>query len=320
MMEELQQVFIRAVAKQRLGHAYILEGMQGVGKHALAIFIAKLLFCQKREISEAPCEQCAHCKRISDGNYPDIMEVKPDGASIKVEQIRELKQLLSKTAMESAFKVCILHDVDLLTTGAANSLLKFLEEPESPIVFLLLTSRLSKVLPTIQSRCQMIHLQAPMAKQVSQRLIEQGVIAPVAQLVAELTSDETVALDLAANEDFLQLRQESWQWFVRVFQNRAMAFVTLQTQLLPYIATRDQGQRFLELLTIYVRDALYVAMDLLDNVLQADRLTTLKIFATRYSVRQWISIYEQTIQLVEKVQANVGLQAAIEQWILQLPK
>lgn len=319
MMEELQQAFIRSIHKNRLGHAYILEGMPGVGKHSLAIFIAQLLFCQNRTVEEFPCGECAHCKRIVDGNYPDVMEVKPDGATIKVEQIRELKQQLSKTAMESAMKVCILHDVDALTIGAANSLLKFLEEPDSPILFLLLTSRLSKVLPTIQSRCQVIRMQAPRSQEVSQILVEQGVISPIAQLVAELTSDVTSAMELATNEEFLQLRQESWQWFVRVFQNRAMAFVTIQSQLLPQVATKIQIQRFLELLTMYVRDSLYIAMELPENIIQKDRLTTLESFASRYSARKWIRIYEQTNQITAKVQANVGIQAALEQWLLQLP-
>ena len=87
----LKQSFIHAVQKNRLGHAYLFEGMQGVGKRELALFLAKLVFCQERAENEEPCSQCDYCRRIDEGNFPDVMEITPDGQTLKVDQMRELK-------------------------------------------------------------------------------------------------------------------------------------------------------------------------------------------------------------------------------------
>ena len=93
-MKMLKQSFIHAVQKNRLAHAYLFEGMQGVGKRELALFLAKLVFCQERAEDEEPCLKCDYCRRIDEGNFPDVMEITPDGQSLKVDQIRELKQQL----------------------------------------------------------------------------------------------------------------------------------------------------------------------------------------------------------------------------------
>lgn len=315
-METLQQAFQNAYHKGRLSHAYLFEGMKGVGKRPLALYVAQLLLCQE---AEKPCGHCDVCRRIQEGNYPDVMEIYPDGTMIKVDQIRELKQQLSRTAMEGASQVCLIHEVDALTTGAANSLLKFLEEPDSAVVFILMTTHLGKVLPTIQSRCQIVRFAAPTTTLVTDQLVEQGVVAPVARLVAELTGDVDEAAALAAQEEFLTLRQESWQWFVRVFQKKNMAFVTVQSQLVPLLTSKAVIQQFLELMTINLRDALYMAMDLPEQVIQTDRRTTFTSIVGKLSVKKWVTLYEQWTHVQEKVQANVGIQAALEQWVLQVP-
>ena len=318
-MKMVKQSFIHAVQKNRLGHAYLFEGMQGVGKREAALFLAKLVFCQERAEDKEPCLKCDYCRRIHQGNFPDVMEITPEGQSLKVDQIRELKQQLSKTAMEGHMKVCIIHNVDTLTTGGANSLLKFLEEPESSILFLLLTSRLSKVLPTIQSRCQIVHFATPVMETLTTQLEAKGVIPSVSRLLVTITSDLDEALELAGSESFQQLRQDSWQWYTRVFQNRSMAFVTIQSQMMPLLTSKLEGQRILELLSIYVRDSLYMAIGAKEQLIQKDKAATLQTIANQLSLQKWIELHEKTSKVLEKVQANVGIQATLEQWVLMIP-
>ena len=78
-MSMLKQSFIHAVQKNRLGHAYLFEGMQGVGKRDLALFLAKLVFCQERDTHEGPCLHCDYCRRIDEGICPEDKEITPDG-------------------------------------------------------------------------------------------------------------------------------------------------------------------------------------------------------------------------------------------------
>lgn len=319
-MNKLEDLFIRAIDRNQLSHAYLFEGAKGVGKSAMAIEIAKLLNCTNRENGEPACLQCEHCLRIEHGNFPDVIIVEPEGATIKVDQIRTLRTTLSKTAMESSSIVCVIHAVDTLTQGAANSLLKFLEEPTGNIHFILLTEQLSKVLATIQSRCQIIRFSASSSEGVVSSLLEKGVSQSTAQLLSQLTSSPDQATTLLESETFGAVRQESWNWFARVFTNRSMAFVTIQSQVMPLLASKADSEQFLSLLQIYIRDALLCAQGLEEAVIQKDKLATLKNIVKHLSVTQWIKEHEQMTEAITKVNANVGVQAVLEQWVLQIPK
>ena len=246
--------------------------------------------------------------------------MEPEGTTIKVDQIRSLKSQLTKTAMESSAIICVIHAVDTLTPGAANSLLKFLEEPTGNIHFILLTEQLSKVLITIQSRCQIIRFQSNQEDTVNGLLKEKGASSATAQLVSQLTNNADQALLLLESESFGQIRQESWNWFTRIFTNRAMAFITIQSQVLPLLVSKVESEQFLTLLQFYIRDALLCAQGLEGQLIQSDKIATVKTIAGKLSVKQWIQEHEKMTKALSKIQSNVGVQAVLEQWVLQIPK
>ena len=221
--------------------------------------------------------------------------------------------------MESSAIICVIHAVDTLTPGAANSLLKFLEEPTGNIHFILLTEQLSKVLITIQSRCQIIRFQSNQADTVNGLLKEKGASNATAQLVSQLTNSADQALLLLESESFGQIRQESWNWFVRIFTNRAMAFITIQSQVLPLLVSKVESEQFLTLLQLYIRDALLCAQGLEGQLIQSDKIATVKTIAGKLSVKQWIQEHEKMTKALSKIQSNVGVQAVLEQWVLQIP-
>ena len=207
-----------------------------------------------------------------------------------------------------------------MTPGAANSLLKFLEEPTGNIHFILLTEQLSKVLITIQSRCQIIRFQSNQEDTVNGLLKEKGASNATAQLVSQLTNSADQAVLLLESESFGQIRQESWNWFVRIFTNRAMAFITIQSQVLPLLVSKVESEQFLTLLQLYIRDALLCAQGLEGQLIQSDKKATVKTIAGKLSVKQWIQEHEKMTKALSKIQSNVGVQAVLEQWVLQIPK
>src|SRR5699024_10691726 len=123
------------------------------GKKAMSFLFAKAYFCEHLE-DIVPCGQWHHCRRIQSGNHPDVHYIYPEGQSIKKEQIQQLIRELSFHGVESKKKVYIIEDADKMSTNAANSLLKFLEEPGEMTHALLLTEQVQQMLPTIISRCQ----------------------------------------------------------------------------------------------------------------------------------------------------------------------
>lgn len=165
----------------RLPHALLLAGEEGVGKHHLAKALAAYLLCRAPTAGQGlagsqttACGQCSSCALFAAGTHPDFLEVYPEakGKQIKIEQVRQLQNYANKTAQQGGFRVVILKPADAMNLNAANALLKNLEEPGENVLFILLTHRLSAVMPTVKSRCQQFALPIPSADQAMQWLVE----------------------------------------------------------------------------------------------------------------------------------------------------
>src|SRR5919109_2748931 len=152
--EWIQRALRKAVGDQTLPHAYLFVGPAGVGKRATALTLAKALNCLAQD-GDA-CGQCAVCLRIDRALHPDIHLVEPQGQAIKIDQIRQLQDLLALRAYEGRVKVAILDDAGKLTIEAANALLKILEEPPLRTLFVLLCQHLGSLPATVVSRAQIL--------------------------------------------------------------------------------------------------------------------------------------------------------------------
>lgn len=140
--------------KNTLPHAFLFYGSNGIGKKKRALDFVSWLFCSKAQNKTQACLECMSCQKIENQNHPDLFLIDPGEENIKIETIRELLPMLFFSPLEAPFKVVIINEAHQLTTGAANSLLKTLEEPPKQTLFILITPNLSLIIPTIRSRCQ----------------------------------------------------------------------------------------------------------------------------------------------------------------------
>ena len=166
----LEQLY-HAIASNRVAGAYLFVGVANVGKETVALHFAKSINCLSRQMRE-PAAACLSCRKADDGNHPDLQIIRPSGAWIKIDQIRELQKRIIYRPLEGVRKVYILTEVERMNLEAANCLLKTLEEPPADSVLILLTTNLDAMLPTIRSRCQIIPFHPLLVSDLAGRLME----------------------------------------------------------------------------------------------------------------------------------------------------
>lgn len=208
-LQEWQQLN-QLLQSSRLPHALMLTGPQGIGKTHFARAFAQLVMCLS-PIEGKACGKCRSCELNRAGTHPDYSWIAPEeaGKAIKVDQVRELTETLSKTAQQGGYKVVVLTPAEAMNNNAANALLKSLEEPAAKTLLVLLSNTPSAVLPTIRSRCQIRSFSVPSKEQVHHWLsplvvgrdvdIEQLILAARGAPLTALSLLEGDALEVRAN-------------------------------------------------------------------------------------------------------------------------
>lgn len=247
LVENLQ----RSIRQERVVHAYLISGPKGAGKKMLAHIFARALLC--RHNGDKPCDTCPSCIKYNTGNHPDVITVKPEKSSIVVDQIRDLQKDMYVKPYEGGRKIYLIEEAHTMTPQAQNCLLKTLEEPPAYGVIFLLADQVEGLLPTILSRCQILRLKKVSREGIASLLERRYNLSPdQAHLLAAL-SDGRVgrALELAGDEDYMELRREVLQ---RV-EALGEADIIGVFNLVPFFADhKDQQLEKLEILEWWFRD------------------------------------------------------------------
>lgn len=151
--DKIKNQLKQAVDLNKASHSYLFLGISGIGKKMIAKEFAKMILCVNEE---KYCNKCKSCIEFDSNNNPDFSLIEPDGASIKIDQIRQIQKKIIEAPIISNNKVYIIDDADLMTTEAQNCLLKTLEEPPEYVTIILIGSKESSFLSTIKSRCTII--------------------------------------------------------------------------------------------------------------------------------------------------------------------
>jgi DNA polymerase III subunit delta' len=295
----VETLLSRALQRDRVSHAYLFLGPEGVGKHTAAMLLAQALNCEQLPApGEAghpglrPCGVCDSCRRIAADNHPDVRVLTPQtrsGQNIGVDQARAFRrdaQLRPKTGRR---KVYVVPNAELLNEEAANTALKTLEEPNPYVTILLCAPTAANMLPTIQSRCQWVRFGLAAPQVIAEALVNKSVDAETAALLARLTGGRLgLAVRWATEPEILERR-------------RAVLALLAETERCQGAARAERGASVA---------ALRLAEDLRVLCTPADNKKATPAAALRDALRDALDFamtyYRDTLALAEGVPADAG--------------
>lgn len=310
-----QRILSHALQSGKISHAYLFNGPSGTGRMAMAREFAKALFCTAGGADS--CGECLECRKFEHGNQTDLTTIVPDGQSIKIDQIRELQRDFSYRNSGTKRKVYMIEQADKMTMQAGNSLLKFLEEPLSPVVAILITDNGQAVLPTIRSRTQWVPFLPMSPESMLQTLIAEGAPSVLARTVVQLTSGLEGARQFLQQNQFAEIRSLVIQLGKESLTRFTAAMITAGQQLFKTDLV-EHTQLLLSLLVIWFKDLIQFQAGRQDNIVFIDQLEWISKHAFDRSFAGWVSCIEHTLEASKRMRANVTPQLAFEQLLVNL--
>lgn len=304
-----------AIKNNRLSHAYLFVGPEGVGKGLIAKTLAKALNCQNGPANS--CDECRNCIRIDLDEYPDVKMIEPTGASIKIEEMRKIRRETSFKPLEGRKKVYIIQEASTMTQPAANSLLKTLEEPQGETLFILTTSNIHGLLPTIISRCQLVRFKPLSTKVIEDFLIKkEGIMKDEAYMASNLSEGSLgKAIGIASSEQ-RELRNQVIDLIAKItLKDVEGVFKTARE----FTQDKEQILFVLSILSSWYRD-LFVFKESEDPsfLVNMDKKEEIEREIENYSKEEIEKVLSLILRTIDYIKRNVNPQLAIETLLLKI--
>ncbi|GGA51241.1 DNA polymerase III subunit delta' [Paenibacillus physcomitrellae] len=299
----------------RISHAYIFNGPPGSGQMEMALAFVQALFCTNG--TEEACGTCLECRKLLHGNHPDLQIVSPDGANIKIDQIRELQRIFSYRSENGNPKAYIIDQADKMNVQAANSLLKFLEEPPSPAVAILLSSNGKALLPTIQSRAQWVAFSALDPMLMLQKLSDEGIPDAIARTAVHLAAGLSACRELAGQNWFAEIRNVVLQLGKESAGRGGSPLITAQQSVFK-AGLGDHLEMIFDLFHLWFKDMLQAQANRHDRIVFIDEWEFISKTAGTRSAGAWVSCMAFAAESKKKLRYNMNGQLCLEQFLLNV--
>ncbi|NMO97724.1 DNA polymerase III subunit delta' [Paenibacillus lemnae] len=311
--ESAKQLLQNALRRQAVSHAYVFSGPAGAGQLETAVTFAKALFCTESE--DDACGHCLECRKVDHGNHPDLTRISPDGASIKIDQIRELQRIFSYRSEKNNPKVYIIDDADKMTVQAANSLLKFLEEPQMPAVAILIAENGQALLPTIQSRSQQVPFRQLDPGMMEKILVQEEYPAVLVRCAVHLASGLEGCRAILNENWFAEIRNVVLQLGKESLNRSGMAMITASQKVFKSGLSEHLDMLF-NLFHLWFKDMIYVQYGRQDCLVFIDQSEFISGHASARSTSQWVSCMDLAAECQKKLRYNVNGQLCLEQLLM----
>lgn len=316
-LKETQPIFYRtlyqAFSQNKIPHAYLLCAKKGIDIHEAAMFIVKSLICEEDVLA---CEKCSDCQRIEEYNYVDFKRYDGKEESIKKRHIEAIQTEFAKSSMEGKAKIYLLENIDNATPEAMNSLLKMLEEPTEGIYAILTCENQNRVLPTIQSRTQIVHFRAISQQALAKQVIEEGIKEEDANILSNIY-DSIEKIKVAESEElYADLKVEALNFVEDYFTKKENLLINAQTHVFKNHNQKEELQFFLDILLVLFKDVLYHSYGL--PISFSDHLEMLEGFKTKADKNQLINVLEKILKTKEALKSNANTLLLMDRFVYEL--
>lgn len=288
-----------SIKSNMVSHAYMFEGPNGIGKNTMARELAAILLEMENLF-----------------NSPDYIEIKPDGNSIKIAQIRKLQSDILVKPYKS-YKIYVIDEAQKMTVEAQNALLKTLEEPPKYAIIILITDNKESLLDTIKSRCEIIKFTPIPMQEVASYLTMNGIDSKRASLLANFSRGSMKkAIELSESEEFHLMREEVQKYVETFLNGNLIEIMDIQSSIEKY---KDQITNVLDLLINYFRDIMMVKENV-DNsmIINLDRLIFVKNMSNKTTYSQLSKIIDIIEEIKNKLRSNCNFNISIQVMTLNI--
>jgi DNA polymerase III subunit delta' len=300
----------RALAAGKLSHAYLFHGIDGSGMKEAAIALVEAIFCNGID----GCGECPSCRKVAGLRHPDLHYLQPDGAFIKIDQIRELQKELSYRPFEAPKKACIIEDAEKMNISAANAFLKTLEEPSGDAILILMTTHVDAVLPTILSRCQQLRFPSLPTETIAAQLREKGTDEDSARIAAALAGGSIERAQEIAEGDWLQARKSLLEKIVALSPGEIIPLFAAAEET---AKDKDSAIHLVDLLNVFWRDVLLTHSGS-PEIINTDLLPLIRSVSERNSLERVIEKLERISRTRQALSRNANPRLAVEVLIMGL--
>ena len=317
------ELMIGALARGRLAHAYLLIGPRHIGKTVLARTFAQALNCL--EGNSSPCLACRACQLIARDGHPDVRLIRPTLSrsgrteTLRIEQVRDLQKELALSPYEGCYRVAIFTSFEKASVGAANALLKTLEEPPDRVVLILTAESVDQLLPTIVSRCQVLTLRPlPLEKVEAALLLQWGAGEEQARQLAHFSGGRLgLAVRLLSNPQLLEQRREKLDDLEALLQeDRSARFKYVERM---HRRGAALVRETLELWLGWWRDVMLTAGCQQIPVVNIDRLGGIRDAAARYDLEAASAVVRALQTALWRLDHNANIRLTVEVLMLTMP-
>lgn len=316
--EQIKEHMQAAIREKKPFHAYLFQGEEGVGKEALARTFAAGLQCQS-ESADKPCKECVSCRQMESGNQPDVIWVTREKASLGVDEIREqLCNTMDIKPFSSPYKIYLVPEAEKMTEAAQNALLKTIEEPPEYGVVILMTSNISALLPTIQSRCLTMEFR-PLSTAVVESYVKEHCQVPDYQARASAAFAQGnlgKAMRYAKSEDFIERKDH----IISLLRHVEQMDLSEMLAVIKDLGTRkDEVRDYIDLMVLWYRNVLlFKATKDINQLLFQNEASYISREASHRSYEKIEEILQAFEKAKVRLRANVNFDITMELMLLTL--